>query len=410
MNKLPPIPQSSTTSSFTFTPEQQQARAQRAAQAKGKPMPAAMPTSLNGVAMPQQSGVHPHAKHIENGLPTPARMRMDPEEAKAQTNRELAGLSGYAAPLSSLPTDFQHLAAAQATQVTHPQPQMQTAQVPYTAHAHSAIANPMPVQVGGAADDQFSSLGLPSRFAYYKFKDLYVRPFKTPQLAKMSRAHKERSLLPIVEAVSSVCYTTTPGFEGVPLGFQLSVPDFFFVLYWLRLNSYTKSNYVHTTSCNNPEHIKAVEEGKLPKESLKISQLVTKTMISHTELETIPNPEVYHFSESSAMVFRPTTMGDTLQYNDDPRMNDPNQKAEFEFKADYASYIQHRDIELPLAERVNIIEAADPDHLELIDRFIAEVSNYGVNESITVQCKGCGASRVTRLTLDAHSFLPSNGS
>ncbi len=279
-----------------------------------------------------------------------------------------------------------------------------------SAQSEPVVANHMPVITEGLADGEYSSLALPSRFHYYGFKDLYAKPFGVPHLAKLSRAHKEKSLQPVIESVSSVLRTSTPGFENVPLGFILNVPDFFFVMYWLRLNSYTKSNYVHKTKCNNPEHIAQVKANILPPESLDITKIVTKTDIVIQDLEEIPDPAVFHFSEDSPMIFRPALMKDTLEFMDDPLFANPATREEFAFSADLASFIQHESLQLPLADRVNIINAASPDDAQLIADFQDLVKDFGVNEYINVTCKECGASRVTKLAIDAHAFLPTHRS
>lgn len=284
----------------------------------------------------------------------------------------------------------------------------------YVTHGHgytddvAVVSNDMPIITNGISDGEYSSLALPSRFRYYGFTDLYVKPFSTPHMAKLSRAHAEKSLQPVVEVVSSVLRTSTPGFEKTALGFQLSVPDFFFVMYWLRLNSYTKSNYIHRTTCKDPAHLAEVKEGLKSPETLDITKIVTKSDIVIVDLDEIPDPEVYKFSESSEMVFRPAIMKDTLEFMDDPRFLNPQTREEFAFVANLASFIQHKTLDLPLSERVNIINAASNDDLQLITDFSDLVKDFGVVESIHVNCKECGASRVTKLTIDAHSFLPTH--
>jgi len=282
------------------------------------------------------------------------------------------------------------------------------------------------------ADGEFVSLALPSRFAYYGFKDIYIKPFVARHLSKLQRAHTERSLLHMVEAVSDVMYTSDPAYGGQPMAFYLTLPDFFFALYWLRINGFTKSNYTHTTVCNNQDHIDQVEiheqlaefkkavaagemtperyaeleaQAKAP-ETLKISELIRNTNIKVRQLETIPDPEVFHFSDTSDMYFRPPTMKDVLEMADHPDMRDKDKRVEFGFLSGLASHIQHREYVLTLDQRLSIVGEASMDQVQLIKDFEEELAHYGVVETVTVTCKGCGASRVSKLTLGAHSFLP----
>ncbi len=120
------------------------------------------------------------------------------------------------------------------------------------------VASQHPGVITPVADGEYSSVELPSRFAFYGFTDLYVCPFRAKHLGKLQKANREQSLLAMVEAVSAVCYTTAPAFAGRPMAFELTLPDFFFVLYWLRLNSFTKSNYVHHAECKDKNHKKRV--------------------------------------------------------------------------------------------------------------------------------------------------------
>lgn len=296
------------------------------------------------------------------------------------------------------------------------------------------VSNPMPGFQTPVADGSAFSLGLPSHFAFYGFKDIYAKPFLAKHIAKLQKAHREQSLQPVVEAVSSVLYTSDPAWNGVPLAFELTLPDFYFVLFWLRQNSFTKSNFVHSTRCKNPEHTRRVENGLrltdfqamvragqmtaehyaeieaavLPESSLDISQVITNASVQVNELETIPDPEVYHFSDASTMAFRPPTMRDVIEFAEHPKMQDPEQRTEFSFLAQLATHIQHQELHLTLDQRIAIVENATADQVQLIKDYDKAVRNYGVDQTVKIQCKGCGAVSESKLSLAAHSFFPAN--
>lgn len=296
------------------------------------------------------------------------------------------------------------------------------------------VANPMPGFQTPVADGSSFSLGLPSHFAFYGFKDIYAKPFLAKHIAKLQKAHREQSLQPVVEAVSSVLYTSDPAWNGVPLAFELTLPDFYFVLFWLRQNSFTKSNFVHTTRCKNPEHTRRVENGLrltdfqamvraghmteehyaeieasvLPESSLEISQVITNASVKVNELETIPDPEVYHFSDASTMVFRPPTMRDVIEFAEHPKMQDPEQRTEFSFLAQLATHVQHQELHLTLDQRIDIVENATADQVQLIKDYDKAVRAYGVDQTVKIQCKGCGHVSESKLSLAAHSFFPAN--
>lgn len=293
---------------------------------------------------------------------------------------------------------------AQVQQHQQQQPQVQQS-------THPVIDNQMPGFTTPVADLEGASLALPSKFAYYKFKDLYARPFKAKHLSKLSRAHAEGSLLQLVEVVSSVLSTSTS--DAGPLGFELTLPDFYFVLYWLKQNSYTKSNFIHRTTCTNPEHHQKVTEGKLPPESLQIGEIIRKGQLTVTNLDNLPDPDYFKFNDDVPFYLTPATMRTAIEFAESPRMTNADHE-EFEYLAQLGSFVQHKNyLESPqgywtLEQRAQSMEEADGDEVVLIKEFEKALEGYGVDEKITVTCKGCGASRVTKVSLDAHSFLSIN--
>lgn len=246
------------------------------------------------------------------------------------------------------------------------------------------------------------SLGLPSRFAFYDFKDIYIVPFKGKHLSKLSRAHKEESLLHMVEAVSSVLSNTT---NTPNLAFKLTINDFYFVLYWLRTNSYTKSVYTHRDMCKNKSHHEKVAEGSLPNESLISVQTLTKTDLRVTELETLPNPDLYVLNYPG-LYLNPTTMQDTLQLAGDPAFAKDDE--EFLYSAQLASYLRlEANPDATLRERIAVFNELSVDDVTVIQNYENAITTYGVVESTKLTCKACGASWVSKISLDAHDFLPS---
>jgi hypothetical protein len=292
------------------------------------------------------------------------------------------------------------------------------------------VPNEMPGFTNPTADAEYTSVALPSRFAFYGFKDLYVKPFAILHLGKLQRAHSEKSLLPIVEAMSSVIYTTDERYQGVPMAFELTLPDFFMVLYWLRLNSFTKSNYIHTTICQNEDHIRRVEDGQmldqylkqvqagtmavdqfndiknaaLDPETLKISEVIRRTDMKVNELTQVPDPELYQLSDPR-LYLRPPTMRDVIEMAEDPQMRNPATRHEFGLYSRLASHFQHTEVYMTLAQRVEIIKSGSGDDYQVLTEFEKVIDGYGVEEKIRVQCKCCGATRDTKLQIAAHSFF-----
>lgn len=259
--------------------------------------------------------------------------------------------------------------------------------------------------ITASSDPEGVSLDLPSRFFYYTFKDLYVKPFRVRHMAKIAKANENSSFQILAEAVSSVL-STSSGEKN--LAFKLSMADFNFVLYWLRLNSFNKPQMRVTSVCNNPEHLRAVDEGTKTKESLNITTIYKESMIETIYLESAPDSNVYKIDyKGRVLVLRPETVMDVVEFLDDPDWQDE----EFQYQARMASVIEY--VPDPnevlttsrLRHKMKIVEDLDPDQGLLAHEFAELVDSYGVNETIKTNCIGCGASGLVKIAVDAPSFL-----
>ncbi len=351
MSKKPMNTVSTVTGEKTFMPfpaEKQQAMEQRRRSASPPPMaqPVTPPPQRQAPQAPRPGvQIHnPMAQQAPVGQPIP--------------NEGFEWVQRPVAPQQPQPVAAHMNAQPVAHPVSYRQPAPQAPQPPMMNPQLGTVKNTMPGFENAIADGESMSLALPSRFAYYGFSDCYVQPLRARHLAKLQKAHREQSLLPIVEAVSAVMFTTEETYAGRPLAFDLSLPDFYMVLYWLRMNSFTKSNYIHKTRCTNPEHIAQVDRKEADPETLQIQQVITKTQLEVIELERIPDPAIYHFSEKSPMIFRPPTMRDVVEFSEAPELQDEDEREEFTFLAQLATHIQHRDLQLTLAQRVTRLNSS----------------------------------------------------
>ncbi len=260
------------------------------------------------------------------------------------------------------------------------------------------------------------SVELPSRFAFYGFKDLYVKPLRGLHLAKLSRAKEEQSTLHMVEAVSSVLSTSTGDRN---LGFHLTVPDFYFVLYWLRLNSFTKSVFIHESVCADENHIKRIGAGELAADTLRQGEIINKSSLKTLMLDGIPNLANYPV-DYPGITLRPCTMQDAIEMTEDPGFH----MEEFRFSAQIGVYlygtvqVDPRDLKtmalhpsgfrpMTLHERIKIVGDMSADDIQSVKAYEKALSSYGTEEKIRVTCKACGVSKIDTIHLDAHSFFPS---
>ena len=249
-------------------------------------------------------------------------------------------------------------------------------------------------------DPAATTVFLPSRFEFYPFKSISVLPVGGFHQAKFSRAAKEKLTRHVVEAVS----TLLP--EGIDAA-DLTVPDFYFILYWLRLNCYTRAQLVHKGVCRDHKHVAQVREGKKPADSLVNLVTVTKTSLKQEELphdylgDWQPEPSLLEKAD-----YYPCTMRDVISLEEDFDDLPPESMDELEYLADLASFIRIKgNPEATLRERIQLLEKANPDELESIALYRQAVSNYGVEEFIKFKCKECGAETETAISISAHSFL-----
>jgi hypothetical protein len=352
---------------------------------------------------PQQSVHRPSpSQQVAMNRPTPAVAK--PAVAAAIEKMNNPGIDPALVKAMSGNPPGHGSAYAEPAQQWHQAPKPHAAPIE---HDSQTVKNPTPGFVVAQADSDGTSVMLPSRFAFYGFEDLYVKPFRSGHLAKLSRANVERSLQQVVETVSTVIYTSTPGYSN--LAFHLTMPDFYFVLYWLRQNSFTKSQYVHRDICVNHKHVERVEKGELDIESLKLTQIINNSTVRTIELERVPDPEVYNLNDDpSGLRLSPPTMLDVLEFMDDPMMKDANTRQEFAYLAQQAAHVAGTDEEgnrLSLRARIDLVESFSADNVMMLKDYEDLLKSYGVQEKVRLQCKVCGASKDSSLSLDASTFL-----
>ena len=101
---------------------------------------------------------------------------------------------------------------------------------------------------------------------------------------------------------------------------------------------------------------------------------------------------------------RPETISDVIDFMDHPLWED----AEFQYSARVASVLhvtKEDGSQMRLAEKVKMLEDASPDNALLALQFADAVDTFGVNEKVTTNCIGCGASSAVTIAVDALSFL-----
>lgn len=254
---------------------------------------------------------------------------------------------------------------------------------------------------------------LPSRCEFYpEVKDVFVRPMKGFHQSKFYRAAHEKSDRHVANAITTLL-SQDIGLTKALDASMLTIPDFFFIMYWIRLNSYTKTPLVHRGVCNNRDHLEEVASGKREKESLVSIVHLKQTMLEQTEL-----PEDYlegFEDELQFLMERLSPLGltltaprmyDIIELHDDLLPEHKENEEEIRYMADRAACVMKEDgSPISLKERIDILSQEDVDVLDLLDEWRLRVSTYGIKESVKFKCDGCGAEVENAVLISAHSFL-----
>jgi len=289
-------------------------------------------------------------------------------------------------------------------------------------------------------DPSFMSIGVPSQFKFYDFKQLTVSCLKGIHQAKMSRAAKDRKMRYVVEAISS-----TLG-EGVS-AFDLTPQDFYFLMYWHRLQSFPKNPQMIPFTCTDKDHVRRTILKKDHKDYLLPETLDISTIMDATTLKTeyLEELDLTPFADLVAKYdLHVETMRDIVEFSElqeeepyyeeaiaasegnppapevpDPELGSESTTATVEIEEnsdesfDEVEWLQVRSVFLrrgpgrnTILERNEIVKQMSADEVMDLDKYIEAVTNYGVSESTILKCKGCGASHRVKLSVDALTFLP----
>lgn len=268
-------------------------------------------------------------------------------------------------------------------------------------HLEQPIVQAKPVE---QTNPKFLQADLPSNFYFYEFQSLSVGPVLGFHQAKFSRAAKEKRTRYMVDAISTLLPDDISAWE-------LTIPDFYWLLYWIRMTYYTKVQLVHTAVCTSPAHIKRIQKGELPKESLVSVHTLSKSILKENVFDPKPLEEFLQtadleFLDNSPFTLAPSCIADIIDIEENLLSHE--NYPEIEYLVDYAGYLQNRDPSTPklgMQERCKFVETLSTEDLSTIEQFRSLVSAYGVEESIRFTCPECRAESETKISISAHSFL-----
>ena len=243
------------------------------------------------------------------------------------------------------------------------------------------------------------SVDLPSKCLWYDFNDLHIRTFELEQLLKLHKGVLTDSFRLIAEAIGDTISRPV---------YQLTLGDFWFLMYWHRINSFPRAPFVVPFACEDDDHLEEVIAGKKSVETLKNELLIDSSTLTIDSIEDDIVPELVASQNALTeygITLYPTTVGTFLQFRDENEGVDYID-AQVDWLSKYAMHLspyahgtldQRRDV---LRDK-NI----SSDHLFSIEEYVNSVT-HGVSEEFSVACKECGAKRVVYQAFDATNFFP----
>jgi hypothetical protein len=254
---------------------------------------------------------------------------------------------------------------------------------------------------------------LASKFIFYPFDDLHIRPFNTDEILLINYAANSDSLRPLKQAINAAIY------EDINCG-MMTHQDVKQLMAWLRLNSYPKSEFTYEAVCTDKDHQLKVVENELPVESL-INNVVARdsdfeiNYVNSDKAIEISNYikneyDIELFPSSFDMHIELTELTDEYAEVDNQgnyvmESLTPEHRHNL-YIATFAKYLSPMYGET-LKAKCEFFSA-----LKLPAQFLKDIMLYqketyhSIQENLTTTCGGCGATIVTNVTFDPLSFFP----
>lgn len=247
-------------------------------------------------------------------------------------------------------------------------------------------------------DSRYQSIALPSSFLFYPFKNLHMRLLSVRDQFALYAGQVKGSTRATVDVVSS-CINSS--------AYDLTVGDFYYILYELRLRSYTRAPLTVTWTCTADKHLKMIDESQIDGMTLEQVSTVNRSdmivsQISADRYVDIKAMEDRIFAEYGLRI-EPVRVGSWVEATESLADESPEDRAVVTFFDKYALSLsaQHGSIK----DRRELIVNSVPDLLSELDLYI-DMVDHGVTEKFHVKCKECGTPETVTLSLDVPQFFP----
>ena len=232
---------------------------------------------------------------------------------------------------------------------------------------------------------------LPSDFLPYPDRDyLMVRPFSVKELKLIARSIETGNVDYITQAIDNCIDIDV---------YELTIPDYFYLYYWFRIESYPNTPHYMEWKCDE------VVQGK-------VCDFENTSQLTRSDIKLIHLRQDLGFAGFTDLRLdypRVSLLEDLNQANDDRLAikSDKSAKTEFELDdlvmVDAAKWIKEGRT---LKEKLAILDSQKDLSLYESASAANKVLQFGVYEFTIVTCRGCGAKRRYRVLLDAPKFFP----
>lgn len=297
---------------------------------------------------------------------------------------------------------------------------------------------PLAQKEGFVLDERYQELYLPSKFLAYDFKRLHVRQMTRGEIKAIIRAKSAGSYRHLINAIGQTLDVDP---------YVLTLGDFWYIMYWHRINSYKKSPFIVQWDCKEEKHVARTDLPKENDDGTPNGQYLAKATLKNTLTidrsnikETAIDQEKYlaiatHLYDTYGLQVTPQTMADFADMMEaeeeeqlrqtakqhklgktEPEDDDEIFKILLELQEDVAdaevrifgyryAMLLSRVHGATIQERDDFLDQFPPEVTDDLEEFL-QAAEHGVNESFRVQCSGCGVSREVTSSLDTLSFLP----
>lgn len=282
-------------------------------------------------------------------------------------------------------------------------------------------------------DERYQEVFLPSKFLPYSFKRIMIRQLTRGEIKAVIRAKASGSHRHLIQAVDQTIDQDV---------YDLTIGDFWYLMYWHRINSYKRTPFNVTWKCTHEPHIQRVNLAKTDKGHLDEKTLENQLVINKSNLQEIVIDEAKYTDVAQRLLgeyglrVTPQTVRDFIAILEAEEQDTLMQQAKqqklgqvdvveddeklmallYEIQEEvadvevrmygyrYAALLSTQHGET-LEERDAFLDTLDPEIDIMLEEFLS-VAEHGVSELFKVTCGECSASKEVKSSLDALSFLP----